>query len=275
MTNKTSKTSDKNFVIKNKLALKSATKSISSLDLKKDHYVRVDEQTNLTINNKSSDPKSCNVYLKKNTTKTDNPKLYANVDIVFGKHAKNCSILFDPRGTIGKFKINVKRHNSIIVISKKTIVVNGDLDIRSSQDNDLIALGEKLLINSGCSFISGGLGIRQNPGPYIVIGDRSIISLNVTLRNTDSHPIYDEKGKPVNYPNKGIHIDKNVWLGQNVTVLKNANYIADGVIVAINSTVTKSVPNPNVVVAGTPAKMVNDGKKFYWKLRNYDGKYTK
>ena len=48
-----------------------------------------------------------------------------------------------------------------------------------------------------------------------------------------------KKGNVVNFPNKGIH---------NVVILKNCNYISEGII-----------------IAGSPARVLHNGKKFYWK----------
>jgi acetyltransferase-like isoleucine patch superfamily enzyme len=53
-----------------------------------------------------------------------------------------------------------------------------------------------------------------------------------------------------------IRIGSNVWRGDKVTVLKGVT-IADDVIVAANSVVTKDVP-PRVMVAGAPARVIRE-----------------
>jgi len=48
-----------------------------------------------------------------------------------------------------------------------------------------------------------------------------------------------------------------VWLADNVTILKGVE-VAEGSIVGINSTLTKSISS-NVIAVGNPAKVVKDG----------------
>ena len=56
-----------------------------------------------------------------------------------------------------------------------------------------------------------------------------------------------------------IHIGKNVWLGDRVTVLGGVS-IGDGVIIGANSVVTKDIPAYSVAV-GVPAKVVKNESK--------------
>ena len=50
-----------------------------------------------------------------------------------------------------------------------------------------------------------------------------------------------------------IHIEKNVWIGANVTVLPGVT-IGKGSIIAAGAVVTKDVP-ANMIAAGVPAKL--------------------
>ena len=56
-----------------------------------------------------------------------------------------------------------------------------------------------------------------------------------------------------------VKIEENAWLGANVTVLPGVT-VGKNSIVAADSTVTKDVPE-NVIVAGTPAKIVKEIKE--------------
>lgn len=58
---------------------------------------------------------------------------------------------------------------------------------------------------------------------------------------------------------KPIVVKRNAWLGANVTVLAGVT-IGENAIVAAGSVVTKDVPD-NMVVAGTPAKVIREIKK--------------
>lgn len=53
-----------------------------------------------------------------------------------------------------------------------------------------------------------------------------------------------------------VKIEENAWLGANVTVLPSVT-IGKNAVVAADSTVTKDVPD-NVIVAGTPAKVIKE-----------------
>ena len=57
----------------------------------------------------------------------------------------------------------------------------------------------------------------------------------------------------------------NVWLGENVTILKGVT-IGDNVIIGIGSIVTKDIPS-NSVAVGVPAKIVGSYEEYYKKRR--------
>jgi acetyltransferase-like isoleucine patch superfamily enzyme len=52
-----------------------------------------------------------------------------------------------------------------------------------------------------------------------------------------------------------------VWIGCRSLVLKGVN-IADGVIIAAASTLTRSIDAPDVMVAGSPARVIRDGVRW-------------
>jgi len=87
----------------------------------------------------------------------------------------------------------------------------------------------------------------------VVIGKDVLISWDVLIMDTDFHKIFNG----VNRLNQDspIHIGNNVWIGCRSLVLKGCN-IADGVIIAAASTVSQSINESCVVVAGTPAKVI-------------------
>lgn len=53
---------------------------------------------------------------------------------------------------------------------------------------------------------------------------------------------------------KDVHIDKNVWIGADVTIMPGV-HIGEGAVIAACSCVTKDVP-PMAVVGGCPAKII-------------------
>lgn len=58
-----------------------------------------------------------------------------------------------------------------------------------------------------------------------------------------------------------VRIGNNVWLGENVTILKGVS-IGDNVIIGIGSVVTKSIP-ANSVAVGIPAKVICSLDDYY------------
>lgn len=60
-----------------------------------------------------------------------------------------------------------------------------------------------------------------------------------------------------------VKIGDNVWLGENVTILKGVT-IGDNVIIGIGSLVTKDIP-ANSVAVGVPAKVVSTYEDYYKK----------
>lgn len=96
------------------------------------------------------------------------------------------------------------------------------------------------------------IGNNLLTGRYVLISDNSHGS-------TDGSQL-DRNPKSRKLTSKGpIVIGNNVWLGDRVTVLPGVS-IGDGVIAAVNSTITKDVP-PYSLVAGTPAKVIKTMKE--------------
>jgi acetyltransferase-like isoleucine patch superfamily enzyme len=105
-----------------------------------------------------------------------------------------------------------------------------------------IHLGKDVFINSGCKF--------QDQGG-IYIGDRALIGHNVVLAtlNHPLNPINRSSLKPA-----PIHIEDDVWIGSNATILPGVR-IGHGAVVAAGAVVTKDV-SALTVVGGVPAKPI-------------------
>ena len=108
-----------------------------------------------------------------------------------------------------------------------------------------ITIGDYVLISPGC---------RISSCVEISIGDSTMLANGVYITDSDWHSIYDRIKRPTE-PTPVI-IEKNVWLGDNCTILKGVT-IGENSIVASKAVVTKDVP-ANVIVAGNPAKVVKE-----------------
>jgi acetyltransferase-like isoleucine patch superfamily enzyme len=130
-------------------------------------------------------------------------------------------------------------------------IPNGANDVNSGR----IIIGDNCWIgeyNHITSINSIKIGSNLLTGRYVLISDNS--------HGTTDGDQLDINPKSRRLTSKGsVVIGNNVWLGDRVTVLPGVT-IGDGVIAAVNSTITKDVP-PYSLVAGTPAKVIKTMKE--------------
>lgn len=88
---------------------------------------------------------------------------------------------------------------------------------------------------------------------YISIGDNTRIGQNVCIMDFEAHntnPLERSKVGEIGT----VEIAENVWIGNNVTILKNSK-IGKNTIVATGAVVNGSFPE-NVIIGGIPAKII-------------------
>lgn len=103
-------------------------------------------------------------------------------------------------------------------------------------------IGNGVFINSGCHF-------QDQAG--ITIEDDVLIGHNVII--TTLNHLQDPKRRS-DMLLGAVHIEKQVWIGANVTICPGVR-IGYGAIIAAGAVVTKDVP-PLTVVGGVPAKII-------------------
>lgn len=103
----------------------------------------------------------------------------------------------------------------------------------------------KIEVGSNCGFSGTVIGCASR----ISIGENVRCGANTLITDTDWHSDDSRTG-----PNEPVTIEKNVWLGINVIVLKGVT-ICENTIVGAGSVVVRSLP-PNVVAGGVPAKVL-------------------
>ena len=111
--------------------------------------------------------------------------------------------------------------------------------------------------------IRPGAIIQNTSKEHIYIKKYSAIGIHCTIvtnshKSTVSVPQVILGPSHINDISQDLHIDEDVWVGTNVTILVGGN-LGRGCVVGACSTVTKPVP-PYALVTGSPAKIV--GVKF-------------
>ncbi len=99
----------------------------------------------------------------------------------------------------------------------------------------------------------------------IKIGDNVLIGPNVVIRAADHN--FDNIDIPINmqgHRSGRIIIEDNVWIGANVTIIRDVT-IGTGSVIGAGAVVTKDVP-PYSIAAGVPARVIksriqNSGSK--------------
>jgi len=163
-------------------------------------------------------------------------------------------------------KIKVKG-KLILCISKSAKIVN--CVIISKGINNQLLIGDETtarhvtieIVGNNCSIDIGqncilgeGSYLSAKEGKHILVGDECMFSRNAKIMTSDGHPIF-QNNVLVNQA-KDIRIENNVWLADNVTILKGV-HIGKNSVVGINSTVTKNIVS-STIVAGNPAKEVKN-----------------
>lgn len=143
------------------------------------------------------------------------------------------------------------------------------MSIRSiARKKSTILIGNNVTTTGKCALYSGdGAGGSGISTPGIIIGDDCMFAWDITVRNTDAHPIYRRSdNKQVNEPNSGlVCIEPHVWIGQNSYIMKDVTIGACSII-GLGSVVTKSVPRFSNA-KGIPAKYTVDND-IYWSRSN-------
>lgn len=150
---------------------------------------------------------------------------------------------------------NYQNDKSKIAVGAKTIVSSELLVFRH---------GGKIVIGDHCFL---GESTRIWSAKSIWIGNRVLIAHNVNIHDQNSHPLDSrerhedfklifEKGLQdnVDYKEKEIIIEDDVWIGFNSTILKGVR-IGKGAIIGANSLITSDVP-PFSVVIGNPPRII-------------------
>lgn len=182
------------------------------------------------------------------------------------------------KGVLGNIRFNIQGCNNIVRLSNMHVNPWAVIQVNIYGLNneiviDDVYIGEKLLILQGQdhpnfgevhdSIIKIGKGtsiegmryITYNSNSNCFIGNECMVSTDVTLFNTDAHPILDiDTGKVINKVN-GITIGEHCWIGEGTTVLKNSK-VHNNCIIGYKAVVSGVLKEKCAAYAGNPAKCV-------------------
>ena len=182
-----------------------------------------------------------------------------NVDII----GKGNNILIKDTVT-GAINIFVYGDNNNITIDDNVFVYILDIFVGQNHKNFGPVHNCNVQIGKGTSFESTQI-IIKNSNAKLNIGKNCMFAFNITLYHTDSHPIFNLTSNKIINKIKTLHIGNHVWIGANVTILKNS-FIADDCIVGWGSVVSGKFVIEHTVIGGNPAKPIKTNVTW-----NYDG----
>lgn len=221
-----------------------AKNSITGFSTCEHRYKKNHPQTNI----ETTGEKNNLIYCK------DNVK--AKVKVNF-KSSKNCRIYIGNNLT-GNLKVNFTNDNSIVYIGDNCNLKN--VTIHAWQSNSMVLIGNHVTTAGENKWVCG---VRSgNICSAIIIGDDCMFSYNITIRDTDAHPIFKTKtGVQANIPRDIVHIEPHVWICQDVNILKNVTIGACSILGA-GSTIAKSIPRFSKAF-GNPAKYKVDRESIW------------
>lgn len=179
---------------------------------------------------------------------SSSPYLTINQDVIGGDNKIEIK-----EATIGTLKIRMRGFNNRIIIGSNCRF-GPECSLWIEGNNSLISIGNNttmtMRVHLNC----------QEDSRKIILGEDCMLSNNIIIRTSDSHPIYDRVSKSRINPPKDIKIGNHVWIAPNSKVMKGA-VIGDGAIIGSDTTITKTVEPYNLVV-GRPQRVVKTN--VYW-----------
>lgn len=140
--------------------------------------------------------------------------------------------------------------------SRHTVIIGNGVSMFESEivfedtDNSFI-VGDRTIIYQ--KFV----GCILEPNVKLSIGKNCLFSNHVSIRTGDSHSIIDiNTNKRINHA-KDVILEDNIWVCEQVRILKGAHIQSNSVIGAY-SLVTGKTFAPNSIIGGNPAKEIKN-----------------
>lgn len=179
------------------------------------------------------------------------------------KGAKN-TVSFSKSKFRGKVNIFIYGSNNRIMIDDSCILNNVTLYIWGN--DNVLSLEKDVKIQKGMLMLYNGaqlwIGHNTTFQEVSIILDRRnceigvdcMFSEGIKIRNYDGHKIIDKENGSVKNAPGDIIIGKHVWVGQDVTILKNT-IIHDGAIIGCKALVSGEIDGDSIA-CGIPARTI-------------------
>lgn len=171
-----------------------------------------------------------------------------------------------------KIRKHFRGRNNQIIIGKDSLLDN--TQIRIVGNNCRIIFGDNVIVGPDCSFWLEGNDIfikigddttfnhtvhfcAQEDGSRIIVGKDCQFSLDLIVRTSDSHPIYDTHTRLRINNAASVNIGDHVWIAPGSRIFKGVS-IGNNAVIGSNSLVTHDIPADSLAV-GSPAKVIKTG----------------
>lgn len=117
--------------------------------------------------------------------------------------------------------------------------------------------GDGLVVEIGDRCDAKGVRIVAH-GADVRIGDDTLLAQGIQIRSSDVHKLFDRTtGERLNPPSPVV-VGRHVWVAGDAFIGKGA-VVGDGCVVGARALVTGAFPEPDCVLAGTPARVIRRG----------------
>ncbi|HLO73465.1 MAG TPA: acyltransferase [Flavobacterium sp.] len=154
--------------------------------------------------------------------------------------------LYHPLLLNGKGKISFGKNVQIGVLNSPKYYTHYSYFEARNLESEII-IGNNVTINNNCS-IEALL--------KITIQDDVLIGINCAILDNDGHDLTIDKRLSGIPKSEEIIIEKNVFIGDNVTILKGVT-IGENSVIGNGAIVTKNIP-ANVIAVGNPVKIIKE-----------------
>jgi len=168
-------------------------------------------------------------------------KILSDCKNVIGK-----PLLYHPTLLKGNGKITFGNNVQMGVIASPNFYSHYSY-LEARNNDSVISIGNNVAINNAFSAVA-----FQN----ITIQDNVLIGINCAIIDNDGHDLASDKRNTGEPKSAAVTIEKNVFIGDNVTILKGVT-IGENSVIGLGAVVTNDIPK-NVIAAGNPAKVIRN-----------------